>query len=562
MKKWTSLGFALPTRSDVKPVAGRGAFVAVSTVHARLGQSGRLPPRVDRGRQQRADCGDPGQAERQRHAAEDRCGNEVGWRTTRSLLRAPRSDARRSGDHRETQRWQLRSVGRGERERSVRSACVRRSSATDSSRCRSRSSCSSSSSRSATPFYISRYDWSIFKGPFVGWDNYRELYHDQVFWRHAVRNTLVFTAFVVPLEMALGLSLAVVVNQAIRFRTFFRAAFYFPSLASSAAIVAIATYILASDGILNRFLGHLGYDHNKAWFTQQSTALPSIIGLNAWTTSGTIMLFYLAALTGDPDRRLRGGGDRRRRRVADVSEDHVSAAEAGTLLRRGRLVHRRAEDVRPVLHRRRDVRRAELLDDDGRPLPLQPGLHGHHPVRVRGGGRARPLLLHLHRDADPATALRKGRRSPECRSRCALRLPPSPPESWRSRARLRPEPPRQRGSRVASGATASGEDCAYVVDVRRRDPVRDPLPLEPVDVVPSARGDGSGFLVASASLDDDRVPRRLPQVPLRPLHAQQRDHRRRGHALERVPRVARRLRVRAASLPRVARRSSCSCSGR
>jgi ABC-type sugar transport system permease subunit len=148
--------------------------------------------------------------------------------------------------------------------------------------------------------YISRYDWSIFKGPFVGWDNFRELYHDQVFWHHAVRNTLVYTAFVVPLQIALGLALAVTVNQAIRFRTFFRAAFYFPSLASSAAIVSIATYILASDGILNRFLDNVGYHHGNAWFAEQSTALPSIIGLNAWTTSGTMMLFYLAALQAIP----------------------------------------------------------------------------------------------------------------------------------------------------------------------------------------------------------------------------------------------------------------------
>jgi multiple sugar transport system permease protein len=149
-------------------------------------------------------------------------------------------------------------------------------------------------------FYISRYDWSIFKGPFVGWDNFRELYHDQVFWHHAVRNTLVYTAFVVPLQMALGLARAVTVNQAIRFRTFFRAAFYFPSLASSAAIVSIATYILASDGILNLFFDKVGYHHGSAWFAEQSTALPSIIGLNAWTTSGTMMLFYLAALQAIP----------------------------------------------------------------------------------------------------------------------------------------------------------------------------------------------------------------------------------------------------------------------
>ena len=144
--------------------------------------------------------------------------------------------------------------------------------------------------------YISRYDWGIFRGPFVGFDNYRQLYHDSVFWQHAVRNTLVYTVIVVPLQMALGLSLAVVVNNAIRFRTFFRAAFYFPALASSAAIVAIATYILASDGLLNSFLGVLGYDHRYAWFSRTDTALPSIIGLNAWTTCGTMMLFYLASL--------------------------------------------------------------------------------------------------------------------------------------------------------------------------------------------------------------------------------------------------------------------------
>jgi multiple sugar transport system permease protein len=149
-------------------------------------------------------------------------------------------------------------------------------------------------------FYISRYDWGIFKGEFIGWDNYRQLYHDGVFWHHAVRNTLVYTAIVVPLQMAIGLSLAVVVNQSIRFRTFFRAAFYFPSLAASAAITTIAIYILASDGLLNTLLGHLGYHHDNAWFTQQSTALPSIIGLNAWTTSGTMMLFYLASLQAIP----------------------------------------------------------------------------------------------------------------------------------------------------------------------------------------------------------------------------------------------------------------------
>jgi multiple sugar transport system permease protein len=143
--------------------------------------------------------------------------------------------------------------------------------------------------------YISRYDWGVFgKIETLGWANYQELWHDEIFWR-AIKTTLKYTAVVVPLEMALALSLAVIVNAGIRGRSFFRSAFYFPSLASSAAITAIAIYILSADGLLNAVIGG-----ERSWFGDSDTALWSIAGLNAWTTSGTMMLFYLAALQAIP----------------------------------------------------------------------------------------------------------------------------------------------------------------------------------------------------------------------------------------------------------------------
>lgn len=143
--------------------------------------------------------------------------------------------------------------------------------------------------------YISRFDWGVFgKIETLGADNYRELLHDEIFWR-AIKNTVLYTAVVVPLEMALALTLAMVVNAGIRGKAFFRSAFYFPSLASSAAITAIAIYILSADGLLNAVIGG-----QRAWFGDSDTALWSIAGLNAWTTSGTLMLFYLAALQSIP----------------------------------------------------------------------------------------------------------------------------------------------------------------------------------------------------------------------------------------------------------------------
>ena len=147
--------------------------------------------------------------------------------------------------------------------------------------------------------YISRYDWSVYgKIDFLGWKNYSALWHDPIF-RRAIRNTLEYTAWVVPLQMALGLSMAVVVNQKIRARAFFRSAFYFPSIASSAAVTSLALYILSSDGLLNKILGAVGLPQ-PTWFYDTSTALPAITGLNAWTTSGTMMLFYLASLQAIP----------------------------------------------------------------------------------------------------------------------------------------------------------------------------------------------------------------------------------------------------------------------
>lgn len=145
--------------------------------------------------------------------------------------------------------------------------------------------------------FISFWDWGI-RGPreFVGLSNYVDLLGDSVFIGKAIPNTLVYTAVVVPSQMALGLSLAVIVNQKIRGQTFFRAAFYFPAIASSAAIVVLFTFLTQPDGLINTILGFVGIETDLNWTNHPGTALPSIMVLAIWTTSGTMMLFYLASL--------------------------------------------------------------------------------------------------------------------------------------------------------------------------------------------------------------------------------------------------------------------------
>lgn len=144
--------------------------------------------------------------------------------------------------------------------------------------------------------YISFFHWGILgkQAGASGTYNYAKVLHDPIF-HTALKNIAEYTIAVVPLELALGLSLALLINQKIRGRNFFRSAYYFPSIASSVAITTIILFIFSANGLFNHIFGF-----STDWFGNSHTVLWGIVGLNAWTTSGTILIFYLAALQSIP----------------------------------------------------------------------------------------------------------------------------------------------------------------------------------------------------------------------------------------------------------------------
>jgi ABC-type sugar transport system permease subunit len=154
--------------------------------------------------------------------------------------------------------------------------------------------------------FVSLWKWNVRTGPvqFRGLQNYQVLLQDDIFWR-GVQNTVYYAVLWVPLTMALGLFLAVIVNQKLRGQTFFRAAYYFPSIASSVAITILWIFIMSPEGLFNTVRGAiginplfeaLGFGPTQNWIGDERTALNTVIILNVWTTSGTFMLFYLASL--------------------------------------------------------------------------------------------------------------------------------------------------------------------------------------------------------------------------------------------------------------------------
>ena len=148
---------------------------------------------------------------------------------------------------------------------------------------------------------------------FIGFDNYWQTDPDkargvlqrlfdfsgQEDFNIAMLNTARFAVIVTTVQTILALLLAVAVNQKIKGRTFFRTAFFFPSVSSSVVISIIFLWVFNQFGLINRFLSIFGVQ-GPNWVDDPSTALPSIMGLNIWTTSGTFMVIYLAALQDIP----------------------------------------------------------------------------------------------------------------------------------------------------------------------------------------------------------------------------------------------------------------------
>jgi multiple sugar transport system permease protein len=199
-------------------------------------------------------------------------------------------------------------------------------------------------------FYFSLTDWNgrtplTQEGAydFVGAENYRELLIEgrrvDDFY-NALKNTIYYVFGVVPTQTAIALVLAVIVNQRwLRFRGFFRTAYYFPSITSSIVVSMIFLFLFAqtgpvnsllnailpgydsvnwlanNDGVIHNFLGLFGINDDTVgawaeteifrielwdWISGPSVSMLAIMILAIWTTIGTMMVVYLAALQNIP----------------------------------------------------------------------------------------------------------------------------------------------------------------------------------------------------------------------------------------------------------------------
>ncbi|WP_199238477.1 carbohydrate ABC transporter permease [Kribbella steppae] len=134
---------------------------------------------------------------------------------------------------------------------------------------------------------------------FVGLENFRDLFGDDVF-RRAVLNTSIYTFFTVPVAMAIALLIALMLNTKLTGRAIFRTAIFIPQVTATIAVALVWLWIYdPRSGLANAVLSFLGLS-GPNWLSSTSWAMPAVIAVGIWQGIGLKMLIYLAALQSLP----------------------------------------------------------------------------------------------------------------------------------------------------------------------------------------------------------------------------------------------------------------------
>lgn len=138
---------------------------------------------------------------------------------------------------------------------------------------------------------------------FVGMDNFVRAFSGDPTFTRSMINTFIFALVIVPVQAGLGLLLAILVNQKLRGKTFFRVVFFVPVVTSIVVISILWDFMYQEDGLINSMLSALtfGASQGTDWLGNTSTALGAIIVLSIWQAVGFHMIIWLSGLQTIPE---------------------------------------------------------------------------------------------------------------------------------------------------------------------------------------------------------------------------------------------------------------------
>lgn len=148
---------------------------------------------------------------------------------------------------------------------------------------------------------MTNYDGLTFFGvKFVGLNNYLRAFEDELV-PLAVGRTIIWSLVNAPIMIAFTFVTAVLLNNALKGRGFFRTALYIPTLIPAVAAVKIITLMLNRDeGVINKFISLFVPGTNIFW-TSTDYAFATMVMISTWLTFGAGVVVFLAGLQNVPD---------------------------------------------------------------------------------------------------------------------------------------------------------------------------------------------------------------------------------------------------------------------
>jgi ABC-type sugar transport system permease subunit len=143
---------------------------------------------------------------------------------------------------------------------------------------------------------VALYNWRGVGVPtqYVGLRHVETVINDQFFWL-SFRNTVVYTAVLVPIQLTLSLLLALVLNRSrMRFATFYRTVYFLPVVTSVSVVAVVMRLILSNFG--SSLSAALGVDPPVNPISSPQFALASVIMFGLWHSFGVNLVYFLAAL--------------------------------------------------------------------------------------------------------------------------------------------------------------------------------------------------------------------------------------------------------------------------
>jgi len=152
----------------------------------------------------------------------------------------------------------------------------------------------------AATLYLAFTNYNLLQSPeWTGLDNIQRMFGDERL-HNSLQVTFTYVFVGVPMQLAVSLAVAMLLDRGMRGLSFYRSVFYLPSmLGSSVAISVLWRQIFGHSGLINQLLEMVGIE-GQGWVSSPDTALGTLIILHVWTF-GAPMVIFLAGLRQIPD---------------------------------------------------------------------------------------------------------------------------------------------------------------------------------------------------------------------------------------------------------------------